>query len=89
MIEGEQPNGNSRHRHSVDIAIIILAVGFAFSLLIVTVAVFYDSVVSPASAGLSDNATLVLTGWGGGVVGILGGYVGYKANGKSSGQAEQ
>jgi hypothetical protein len=29
--------------------------------------------------GLSENATQILTGWGGGIIGVIGALVGYKA----------
>lgn len=57
---------------------IVLAVGLAVSLVIMVSAVFYDALRSD-TPGLSENATQILTGWGGGVVGVLGGYIGGRA----------
>jgi hypothetical protein len=41
--------------------------------------VLWDALFSPES-GLSDNAVQLLTGWGGGMIGVIGAYVGYKAS---------
>ena len=57
---------------------IVLAIGICTALNVIVFAVLYDAIVS-AQSGLSENATQVLTGWGGGIIGILGAMVGYKA----------
>jgi hypothetical protein len=57
---------------------LVLAVGLCTSLNVVTVAVMYDAIRSD-SPGLSENATQILTGWGGGIIGILGAVFGYRA----------
>lgn len=44
----------------------------------VTFAVLYDALFSNQT-GLSDNAVQLLTGWGGGMIGLIGAYVGYHA----------
>jgi hypothetical protein len=64
---------------SRDWVAIILAVGLSTALNLITFAVLWDALANPQSAGLSENATQVLTGWGGGVVGILGAVFGYRA----------
>jgi hypothetical protein len=61
---------------------LILAVGLATALNIIVVAVLWDAVRSQGP-GLSENATQILTGWGGGMIGILGGIVGYRAGVRS------
>jgi hypothetical protein len=61
-----------------DLVAIILAIGLAMSLLTIVAAVMYDAVRSD-TPGLSENATQILTGWGGGVVGVLGSYLGFRA----------
>ena len=61
-----------------DVAAIILAVGLALALCIIVSAVFYDAIFSQDS-GLSENSTQILTGWGGGIIGILGSWLGYRA----------
>jgi len=62
----------------------ILAVGLSLAVLCVTVGVLYDAIVS-AGPGLSDNATQVLTTAFGGIIGVLGSYVGYQAGVKANG----
>jgi len=63
---------------------IILAVGLCTALNTIVFAILYDAIQNPESAGISENATQILTGWGGGVIGILGAVFGYKA-GQDSG----
>jgi predicted small secreted protein len=63
--------------HLRDWAAIILAVGLALAVNIITAAVLWDAVRS-AGPGLSENATQVITGAFGGMVGILGSYLGYR-----------
>ena len=54
--------------------ILALSLGIAFN--IFCIAVLYTAVTSEVA--LSENATQVLTGWGGGIIGILGAYIGYR-----------
>lgn len=54
----------------------ILAVSLGVAFNIFCFAVLWTAVTSDAP--LSENATQVLTGWGGGIIGILGAYVGYR-----------
>lgn len=61
-----------------DIVATVLAVGVATALNGVVFAVTYDALTSQV-AGLSENATQVLTGAFGGMIGILGTYIGLKA----------
>ena len=56
----------------------ILAVGISTSLFVLVAAVMYDAVRSD-TPGLSENATQILTGWGGGFMGVLGSYQGFRA----------
>lgn len=55
---------------------VILALALALAFNIFTLAVLYTAVQNDAP--LSENATQVLTGWGGGIIGILGAYIGYR-----------
>lgn len=69
----------SRHRPSSrDWVAVVLAIGMATALNLFTLAILYDALFSTAP-GLSENATQILTGWGGGIVGILGAVFGYHA----------
>ena len=61
-----------------DLVMLTLAFGLVFAVDAVTVGVLYDAIRS-AGPGLSDNATQVLTTAFGGIIGVLGSYVGYKA----------
>lgn len=61
---------------------LILAVGLATALNLIVAAVLWDAIRSEGP-GLSENATQILTGWGGGMIGILGGIVGYRAGVRS------
>lgn len=56
-----------------------LAVGLCTALNMITVAILYDAINDPAQAGISENAVQILTGWGGGIIGILGAVFGYRA----------
>jgi hypothetical protein len=56
-----------------------LAIGLATALNLFVVAILYDALFHTTQAGVSENAVQILTGWGGGIVGIIGGYVGYVA----------
>jgi sulfite exporter TauE/SafE len=57
---------------------LVLAIGLCTALNLLCVGVVWDAVRSD-TPGISENATQILTGWGGGVVGILGAMLGYKA----------
>ena len=56
-----------------------LAIGLATALNLFVVAVLYEALFHTSQSGISENATQILTGWGGGFVGIVGAYVGYQA----------
>ena len=56
--------------------VLVIAVGFALGFNLFCFAVLYEAVTSDTA--LSENATQVLTGWGGGMIGLLGGFVGYR-----------
>ncbi len=57
---------------------VILAVGIAVALNCIAIGVLYDAIFSQVG-GLSENATQILTGAFGGILGVLGSYVGYTA----------
>ncbi len=67
----QQPEGR-------DVIALVLAIGLCTALNIIVIAVLYDAIHNPDQAGISENATQILTGWGGGIVGILGAVFGYK-----------
>lgn len=62
---------------------IVLAVGLVIAVNAITFAVLYDAIFSEGP-GLSENATQILTGTFGGIIGVLGSYIGYRAGASSS-----
>ena len=60
-----------------DLVPLILAIGVATALNCITFAVLYDAIFSDVS-GLSENATQIITGAFGGILGVLGSYMGFK-----------
>lgn len=61
-----------------DAVAIILAIGVATAVNIITLAVLLDALLSEGP-GLSENATQILTGAFGAILGVLGSFVGYHA----------
>jgi hypothetical protein len=55
---------------------LVLAISLAIAFNVFTLAVLYTAIQNETA--LSENATQVLTGWGGGIIGILGAYIGYR-----------
>jgi hypothetical protein len=68
---------------------IILAIGIAVALNVITGALLWTAVVhlnvDPDSPGLSDNGVQILLAWGGGIISVLAGYVGYVVGKRSNG----
>ena len=64
-------------------AIIILAAAFGVAFVVVTVAILYTA-LNNGKGGLSVSETDVqlLTGWGGGIIGIIGAQIGFRAGEK-------
>lgn len=59
---------------------VILAVGISLALNVVTVALLWAAWIRVSAGevpGLSENGVQLLTGWGGGIISVLAGYVGY------------
>lgn len=67
---------------------IILAIGIATSVNFITLAVFYDAVINEG-AELSENATQILVAAFGGIIGILGSYIGFRAAQSAQDKADQ
>jgi hypothetical protein len=59
---------------------IIIAVGISVAINILVGGVLYESIVHIDRSGLSENATQILTGWGGGMIGVIGAYIGFQAS---------
>jgi hypothetical protein len=66
---------------------IIIAIGLCTAVNIITIGVLWDAIRSEGP-GLSENATQVLTGAFGGMIGILGSQLGYRAGRASNGKDE-
>lgn len=56
-----------------------VAVGLSTALNLITAAVLFYAFYNKNHI-ISDNAVQLLTGWGGGMIGIVGAYVGYRAS---------
>lgn len=67
-------------RPSLDTVAVVLAIGLATAVNAITAAVLVDAITDSARSGLSENGTQILTAAFGGLTGILGSYVGYKAH---------
>jgi uncharacterized YccA/Bax inhibitor family protein len=57
----------------------ILAIGLALAIVLITVAVAWASLFNKGATALSDNGTKVLIGVLGGLIGVLGTYLGFHA----------
>jgi hypothetical protein len=68
---------------------IILAIGLGTAINAITIAVLIDAIVS-AGPGLSENATQILTTAFGGIIGVLGSYIGFRSatSSRDLGQAD-
>jgi len=78
-LEG-QDKSKKEHSEAAGKVAVILAAGISISLILVTGALLAAAWMRFASGigeGLSENGTQLLTGWGGGIVGVLGSYLGY------------
>ena len=62
---------------------IILAIGLAVAINTIVLAVLYDAIASEGP-GLSENATQVMTTAFGGIIGVLGAYLGFRAGREAS-----
>jgi hypothetical protein len=74
-----QPGDVDPSQRGRTLVAIILAGGVAVGLLLFTLAVLWDALKSP-SPGLSENATQVLSGAFGGIIGALAVYLGGRGN---------
>jgi len=76
MTEPQRPSP----RRSSDGVAIILAVGISASLVILTLAMLWTAFVKTGGGqamGPNENTTAILIGWGSGMIGVLGAFVGF------------
>lgn len=66
-----------------DAVAVVLSIGVATALNMITAAALVDAITSE-DPGLSDNATQILTGGFGGVLGVLAAYLGYRVGAAST-----
>jgi hypothetical protein len=68
-----------------DLVAIILSTGMVLAMNLFILAAIFEAYSNPVTlpVGLSDNATQVLTGWGGGIVGVIGALVGVRVGRKT------
>jgi hypothetical protein len=82
-----EPEKNE-NRPGIDRVALVLAIGMVVNLLVIALMVFYATAYQSLEAPGIIAATQVLTGWGGGIVGILGGYVGFRSARKNKDEEE-
>lgn len=70
-------------RRGTSVVAVVLAVGLATAVNLITFAAAYDAIFSKGP-GLSENATQILTTVFGGMIGVLGSYVGFRAGTSST-----
>ena len=68
-----------------DLVAVILASGMVLALNLFIFAAILEAYANPITlpVGLGDNATQVLTGWGGGIIGVIGALVGVRVGRKT------
>ena len=67
-----------RDASAQDVVAIIVAIGLCTAVNLMTLGVLWDAIRSQGP-GLSENATQILTGAFGGMIGLLGASLGYRA----------
>ena len=69
-----------------DAIALVLAIGIAVALNLIVIETGVAA-ISRSDYTISENATQILTGWGGGIIGILGAVFGYSAGAKAANDA--
>lgn len=87
----EEPHPKRHHPEAAGRVAIILAIGISLALNVITGALLWAAFlrlgVDPDS-GLSDNGVQILLAWGGGIISVLAGYVGYVVGKKHGNDTE-
>jgi hypothetical protein len=87
MAELEEPH-KSKNGEAAGRVAIILATGISIALNVITGALLYAAFIRlgvDINSGLSDNGVQILLAWGGGIISVLAGYVGYVVGKKTNG----
>lgn len=74
------PDANTevrQRRPTPELVAVILAVGMSASIIIITLTIGYAVVSEKLPGTLGENTTQVLISWGGGLLAVLGAYIGY------------
>lgn len=76
---------------TADLVAVILSAGMVVALNLFIVAAILEAYANRITlpVGLGDNATQVLTGWGGGIIGIIGALVGYRVGRRRSSKKDE
>jgi hypothetical protein len=64
-----------------DLVALVLAIGLSLAILLLMTGVLWDALRSD-TPGISENSTQIISTSFGGIIGILGSYLGYKAGSK-------
>lgn len=73
----------TRVREGRTIVATVLAIGICTAINLIVIAVLYDAIFSEGP-GLSENATQILSTTFGGILGVLGAYIGFRAGQETS-----
>lgn len=87
-LEEESKKPKDRGSAAAGIVAIVLAVGISIALNVITIALLWAAAIRLAidpQSGLSDNGVQILLAWGGGIISVLAGYVGYVVGRKTNG----
>jgi hypothetical protein len=87
MAELEEPKPKHGGEAAGRVAV-ILAIGISLALNVITCALLYAAFIRlgvDVNSGLSDNGVQILLAWGGGIISVLAGYVGYVVGKKTNG----
>ena len=71
-------HNNPKFKGNTDAVVLVIALGLAIAVDLICFAAVWSAIATDTA--LSDNATQVIGAAIGGLVGILGGYVGFRAN---------
>lgn len=73
-----RPLGKPIETHGKDWVALVLTIGLCTAINTITFAVLWDALFS-SDSGLSENATQILVAAFGGMIGVIGSYIGYRA----------